>query len=158
MKPLVLEPDASMGNLLRCAEAQQQKSCDEDLGGCGSPNPVNHFLEGTPPRVFTLQVAWESHSEGPDVIASTLAALDEEVDLGEVYQGVQPGLFRYRLRSMVCYYGQHYQAMVLVPDAGGWLMFDDSRVSGVGGWADVRHKCKAGRIQPSVLFYEAVQG
>ena len=79
MKPLVLEPDASMGNLLRCAEAQQQKSCDEDLGGCGSPNPVNHFLEGTPPRVFTLQVAWESHSEGPDVIASTLAALDEEV-------------------------------------------------------------------------------
>ena len=76
----------------------------------------------------------------------------------QVYQGVQPALHRYRLRSMVCYYGQHYQAMVLVPDAGGWLMFDDSRVSGVGGWADVRRKCEAGHIQPSVLFYEAVQG
>ena len=56
---------------------------------------------------------------------------------------------------MVCYYGQHYQALVLVPEAGGWLTFDDTRVSLVGTWADVRRKCEAGRIQPSVLFYEA---
>jgi len=25
----------------------------------------------------------------------------------------------------------------------------------VGSWADVKQKCEAGRIQPSVLFYEA---
>lgn len=77
-----------------------------------------------------------------------------QVDLGEVYQGADRGLHRCRLRSMVCYYGQHYQALVLVPEAGGWLMFDDTRVTVVGSWADVRHKCEAGRIQPSVLFYE----
>jgi hypothetical protein len=34
-------------------------------------------------------------------------------------------------------------------------MFDDARVTRVGAWADVRCKCEAGRIQPSVLFYEA---
>jgi len=79
-----------------------------------------------------------------------------QVDLGEVYQGAERGAHRYRLRSMVCYYGQHYQALVLVPEAGGWLMFDDTRVTRVGAWADVRRKCEAGRIQPSVLFYEAV--
>jgi ubiquitin C-terminal hydrolase len=78
-----------------------------------------------------------------------------QVDLGEVYQGAERGAHRYRLRSMVCYYGQHYQALVLVPEAGGWLMFDDTRVTRVGAWADVRRKCEAGRIQPSVLFYEA---
>ena len=78
-----------------------------------------------------------------------------QVDLGEVYQGAERGAHRYRLSSMVCYYGQHYQALVLVPDAGGWLMFDDMHVSRVGSWADVRRKCEAGRIQPSVLFYEA---
>ena len=77
------------------------------------------------------------------------------MDLGEVYQGVDRGVHRYALRSMVCYYGQHYQALVLVPEAGGWLMFDDTRVTRVGSWADVRRKCEAGRIQPSVLFYEA---
>ena len=78
-----------------------------------------------------------------------------QVDLGEVYQGTERGRLVYRLRSMVCYYGQHYQALVLVPEAGGWLMFDDTRVTCVGSWADVRAKCQAGRIQPSVLFYEA---
>ena len=77
-----------------------------------------------------------------------------QVDLGEVYQGAEVGAHRYRLRSMVCYYGQHYQALVLVPEAGGWLMFDDTRVARVGGWDAVRRKCEAGRIQPSVLFYE----
>jgi hypothetical protein len=59
---------------------------------------------------------------------------------------------------MVYYYGQHYQALVLVPEAGGWLTFDDTRVAAVGSWADVRRKCEAGRIQPSVLFYEAFGG
>ena len=72
----------------------------------------------------------------------------------QVYPDSRAGARRYALRSMVCYYGQHYQALVLVPEAGGWLMFDDTRVSRVGSWADVRRKCEAGRIQPSVLFYE----
>ena len=35
-----------------------------------------------------------------------------------------------------------------------WVMFDDESVSLVGGWQDVIVKCEAGRIQPSVLFYE----
>ena len=38
---------------------------------------------------------------------------------------------------MVCYYGQHYTALVLVPDAGGWLMFDDTRVTRVFDDADI---------------------
>ena len=46
---------ASLGALLREAEAQQRKSCDTDVGGCGQPNPVTHMLQRAP-RVFTLQV------------------------------------------------------------------------------------------------------
>jgi hypothetical protein len=68
----------STGALLREAEAQQQKSCDTDVAGCGSLNSVNHFLQRAP-RVFTLQLTWESHSEQPADIAGTLAAIDEEV-------------------------------------------------------------------------------
>jgi hypothetical protein len=77
-----------------------------------------------------------------------------QVDLRELFEGLPAGRHVYRLRSMVCYYGAHYQAFVLVPDLGRWLMFDDTRVSNVGGWADVRRKCELGRIQPSLLFYE----
>jgi len=73
--------DDSTGALLREAEVQLRKSCDTDVGGCGALNSVNHFLQHAP-RVFTLQVAWESHNEQPEAIATTLAALDEEVGVG----------------------------------------------------------------------------
>ena len=83
-----------------------------------------------------------------------------QVDLRELYSGqdqeaavVANAL--YHLRSMVCYFGQHYLACVWADDLSAWLIFDDARVTRVGAWADVRRKCEAGHIQPSVLFYEA---
>ncbi len=88
---------------------------------------------------------------------TTVVCGHAQVDLGDVYLGHDPGQDVYRLRSMVCYYGAHYQAFVLVPDLGRWLMFDDTRVSNIGTLSDVKRKCELGRIQPSVLFYEKVQ-
>ena len=61
----------------------------------------------------------------------------------------------YALRAAICFYGQHYSAFVLTPDAGGWLLCDDAHVALVGAWPDVVRKCAAGRIQPSVLFYSS---
>ena len=78
MLRLLSDGRASMGGLLREAEAQHCKSCDTDVGGCGAPNPVNHFLDRAP-RVFTLQLAWESQQEEPADISATLAAVDAEV-------------------------------------------------------------------------------
>ena len=81
-----------------------------------------------------------------------------QIDLRNVYRGVPPDTPPYRLRSMVAYYGQHYMALVRLPELGGrWAMFDDSSVTAVGGWAEVRQRCEAGRVQPSVLFYEATE-
>ncbi len=149
---------ASLGSLLRAVDAQELKTCDTDVGGCGRPSGVQRFLSGAPPRVFALQLAWESHAEPPEAIAATLAALREGVDLAEVYlsAGDRGAATRYRLRSMVAYYGQHYQALVLARGgAGGWALVDDACASAVGDWAAVVAKCRAGRIQPSVLFFEA---
>lgn len=57
---------------------------------------------------------------------------------------------------MVCYYLRHYSAFVRLPELGGrWVMFDDASASAVGSWAEVRLRCEGGRVQPSVLFYEA---
>jgi hypothetical protein len=148
----------SLGRLLRAVDAQELKTCDTDVGGCGRPNGVQRFLNGAPPRVFALQLAWESHAEPPEAIAAALAALREGVDLAEVYlsAGDRGASTRYRLRSMVAYYGQHYQALVRARGgAGGWALVDDARASAVGDWAAVVAKCRAGRIQPSVLFFEA---
>jgi hypothetical protein len=55
---------------------------------------------------------------------------------------------------MVCYYGAHYQAFVLSPALRKWLIFDDESIGLIGAWDAVKAKCLAGRIQPSVLFFE----
>ena len=77
----------------------------------------------------------------------------QTLDLSEVYLGLSKHKDIYNLRSMVCYYGQHYLAYVLMP-GNTWFMFDDASMQRVGAWADVISKSSAGRTQASVLFYE----
>lgn len=79
----------------------------------------------------------------------------QELDLSQVYDGLEAGKHVYRIRSMVCYYGQHYMAVALMADQN-WYMFDDATVVLIGQWSDVVTKCVAGRTQPSVLFFEGV--
>ena len=74
----MLEGHSSMGRLLRWVESQQEKSCDTDVGGCGTLNRVNQFLQ-RPPRVFSMQLAWESATAGPDDIAATMENVEERV-------------------------------------------------------------------------------
>ncbi|BDA44359.1 probable inactive ubiquitin carboxyl-terminal hydrolase 54 at C-terminar half [Coccomyxa sp. Obi] len=143
-----------LGRLLGDIEAQDQKSCDTDEHGCGERNSIQHLLDGAPPRVFTVQLAWESHCESADAIRDTLSAVHEEVDLAHIYKAQESRL--YRLRSMVCYYGAHYHAFVHTE--GRWIMFDDANTSVVGDWNAVLHKCQLGKIQPSVLFFEELLG
>ena len=77
---------------------------------------------------------------------------------GAVYGGLEDSDAVYRLRSMVCYYGAHYQAFVRRPDSAAWQLFDDASVSDVDSWHHVRSKCERGHIQPAVLFFEAEEG
>lgn len=148
--------DPGFGARLRAVEDSHIKTCDTDAGGCGALWPVSQQLqEGAPPRIFTLQLVWESHNQEPSAIGATLRAVGETVDLSQLYSRV-PGGARYRLRSLACYYGRHYSAFVRLPELNDrWVMFDDASASAVGSWADVRRRCEGGRIQPSVLFYEA---
>ena len=80
----------------------------------------------------------------------------QELNLSHVYHGLEPETHVYQIRSMVCYYGQHYMAVALMAD-NNWYMFDDATVLHIGQWSDVVAKCVAGRTQPSVLFFEQVQ-
>ena len=50
-------------------------------GGCGKRNAVFHYLHGQPPRVFTLQLAWERQDESGAAIAATLDAISETINL-----------------------------------------------------------------------------
>ena len=178
LRMMAHEPSTpGLGAVLRLLQDQERKTCDKEEGGCSAWNPVNHFLDvENPPGVFTLQLAWESHAEHAEDIAGTLSTLTERIDLSDVYQAVDKGVLQYRLRALVAYYGQHYQAFVQPPKSesayesssgsvhgddtdGGdhWIMVDDARAVDVGDWSKVVKKCQAGKIQPSVLFFERVR-
>lgn len=55
-------------------------------GGCNKSTPVTTRLQEAP-RVFSLQIAWQSNHESPEDIGATLGALDETVELSEVRPG-----------------------------------------------------------------------
>jgi ubiquitin C-terminal hydrolase len=61
----------------------------------------------------------------------------------------------YSLRSVICYFGHHYQAFVLSEELQQWLLFDDAVIKVVGDWQQVKTAMINNRLQPSLLFYEA---
>ena len=66
-----------LGDGAQGIDAQDQKTCDTDEGGCGQLWPIQRFLEGDAAPVFTLQLAWESHAESSEAIAEVLDAVQE---------------------------------------------------------------------------------
>lgn len=60
-------------------------------------------------------------------------------------------------RSVICYFGHHYQAFVLSEELQQWLLFDDHVIKLVGDWSQVKAAMVADRLQPSLLFYESAE-
>ncbi|TYH42024.1 hypothetical protein ES332_D11G034800v1 [Gossypium tomentosum] len=85
-----------------------------------------HHILSNPPHVFTTVLGWQNTCESADDIAATLAALTNEIDISVLYRGIDPKN-KHNLVSVV-----------------------------IGSWADVLTMCERGRLQPQVLFFEAV--
>ncbi len=79
-----------------------------------------------------------------------------QLDLAEVYSGVRRGMRHYVLRSIFCCSGTQYSAFVRTTELGAWLLMEGTRITPVGSWQDVLRQCESARIQPCMLFYEAV--
>jgi len=134
--------------------------------GNGSTPPTERLLSN--PAVFTLSTVFESPQVPAPALAATLSALQPELDISrlflntsfskEVGEGDDDAAtsFNYRLRCMVCYSSSHYFAFALSEEVGQWLLLDDAHVSAVGHWKDVQATAAERRLQPSLLFYEAV--
>jgi hypothetical protein len=46
-------PEYSFDELLKVVAMNDQLACDQDFGGCGKPNHINHILSSSP-HVFTV--------------------------------------------------------------------------------------------------------
>jgi cytochrome c556 len=135
----------------------------------GNTPPTERLL--TKPSVFTLSTVFESPQVPAPALAATLAALRPELDISRLFLST-PSLnadgdedeendaagdgFKYKLRCMVCYSSSHYFAFAFNEEVGQWLLLDDAHVSAVGQWKDVQATAAQRRLQPSLLFYEAV--
>ncbi|CAL5327163.1 unnamed protein product [Camellia sinensis] len=159
----VMCAENSFDELLHLVEMNHQLACDTEAGGCGKHNHIHHILS-TSPHVFTTVMGWQNTCESAEDIASTLAALDTEIDIGVLYRGLDPKN-KHSLVSVdnegkdeaggekgqVCYYGQHYYCFAYSHDHERWVMYDDKTVKVIGGWDNVLTKCEKGKLQPQFV-------
>ena len=90
-----------------------------------------------------------------EAIFTTVDALQDRIDLSNLFKGVAPqSNAHYALRSIICYFGHHYQAYALSEELDQWLLFDDTNIQLIGDWQDAKSMIRGSRLQPSVLFYE----
>ncbi|CAM8929160.1 unnamed protein product [Rhodiola kirilowii] len=153
-KMKVVNPDSSFDELLNLVEMQHQLACDPEAGGCGTLNYISHMLS-TPPHVFITVLGWQKTRESSEDIIATLSALNTEIDISVLYCGIDPNS-KYRLVSLVCYYGQHYHCFAYSSDYGRWLLYDDRTVKVIGAWDEVLKMCERGHLQPQVFFFEYI--
>ncbi|KAI8030251.1 Inactive ubiquitin carboxyl-terminal hydrolase 54, partial [Camellia lanceoleosa] len=89
-------------------------------GSCSKPN-IPHCILSTPLHV------WESLKEPAHKISATLGALSTKIDIGVIYEGLDPGNTRY-LISMVCYGLEHYICFVYNRAKENRILHDDDKV------------------------------
>ncbi|GFS45014.1 ubiquitin carboxyl-terminal hydrolase-related protein [Actinidia rufa] len=129
-------------------------TCDPNAKRCNGYGIPCHLLS-TRPHVFTLVLGWETASECIEHILATLEVLGTEIDLGVMFDGLDPGQI-HSLVSMVCYSGMYYICFVYSHELQKWNVYNDEIVKVIGSWDDVISECEKGYLQPTVLFFESV--
>ncbi|KAG7572732.1 Peptidase C19 ubiquitin carboxyl-terminal hydrolase [Arabidopsis suecica] len=130
--------------------------CDIKTGGCGIiTNFVHHIISKCPP-IFTIVLEWEK-SDTEKEISETTNALDWEIDISRLYEGLEPNT-NYRLVSMVgC--GEEEEHICIAYEKNRWVTLRRDALAGedVGNWKSVVRFCGERKVRPEILFYEVVR-
>ncbi|KAK4779222.1 hypothetical protein SAY86_006750 [Trapa natans] len=151
----LMPTDCSLDYLIDLVWRSDQRVCDPESGGCGQLNHIHHFLSSRP-QVFIAVIGWVKIDESAEDIAATLATLSTEIDMSVFYCGLDPKQI-HSLVSVVCYVGLHYCCFAYNHEIDQWIMYDDTNVKVIGSWTDLLNMCEGGRMQPQLLFFEAVK-
>jgi hypothetical protein len=145
-----------LGQLLqKCVDTSADvKSCPKDEETKCTKKATTSITLTTSPFVYALGLVWENADTKREAIAGTMDLISAEFNMSDVFP---TGTGVYQLRGIVCFFGRHYISYFYRPLAKKWVCFDDSSHREVGSdWSSVADKVKAGRYQPSVIFYEKV--
>ncbi|KAL9310706.1 putative peptidase C19, ubiquitin carboxyl-terminal hydrolase [Arabidopsis thaliana] len=127
--------------------------CDIKTRGCGKANFVRHTISSCPP-IFTIVLKWEKN-ETEKEISGTLKAMDWEIDISKLYEGLEPNT-NYRLVSMIgC--GEEGEYICMAYKKNRWISLRHEALieEVVGIWKSVVRFCGERRVRPEILFYEA---
>lgn len=146
----------SLERILKKLNAVEPRGCPKC--GAAGPFPVQKTLLKPWPRVFAICIAWADPNPPVTDVATLLAAIDPEIDIGKIFDAPKESKNpskRYKLRGLISYYLQHYAAYFFSDKDALWYSFDDVSVQAVGpSWKDVMQKCRKGHAKPVLVFFE----
>ncbi|CAH8387387.1 unnamed protein product [Eruca vesicaria subsp. sativa] len=138
-------------DILKLIRMEDKMLCE----GCGKANFVHHIISRCPP-IFIIVLIWEK-KETEKEIHETTKALEWEIDVSRLYEGLEPNT-KFRLVSMVgC--GEEEEYICLAFKKNRWVSFRHEALAkkAVGSWKNVVRFCEERKVRPEILFYEAVQ-
>ncbi|CAA7047271.1 unnamed protein product, partial [Microthlaspi erraticum] len=144
-------------DILKVIRMEEKMLCDIKTGGCGKANFVHHIITTRPP-IFTIVLEWEK-DETEKEISETTNALEWEIDLSTLYEGLQANT-KYRLVSMVGCGGEDGEHICMAFKKNRWVSFRHEALAkkAVGSWKSVVKFCGETKFRPEILFYQAVLG
>ncbi|CAN8324447.1 unnamed protein product [Cochlearia groenlandica] len=134
--------------------------CDTETGGCGETNFVHRVISICPP-IFIILLEWEK-SETDEEIYKTVKALEYDIDLSRLYDGLERNT-TYRLVSMVCCGSDEEEEeekhVCIAYEKTRWVLLERESLKGevVGNWKSVISFCGERKVRPQILFYESAR-
>nr|VDC93021.1 unnamed protein product [Brassica rapa] len=166
--------DIKFVDILKVTRMEYKMLCDIKTGGCGTTNFVHHVISRCPP-IFIIVLEWEK-SETEKEISETTKALEWEIDISRLYEGLEPNT-NYRLVSMVGYGEEDEEHICMAYEMNQWVNLRRESLAGevrkkqlkfgfleynyrtqtvVGNnWENVVRFCGERKIRPVILLYEA---
>ncbi|KAG2284357.1 hypothetical protein Bca52824_055577 [Brassica carinata] len=147
--------DIKFVDIIKVTRMEYKMLCDIKTGGCGTTNFVHHVISRCPP-IFTIVLEWEK-SETEKEISETTKALEWEIDISRLYEGLEPNT-NYRLVSMVGYGEEDEEHICMVYEKNRWINLRLESFAGevVGNnWKNVITFCGERKVRPVILLYEA---
>ncbi|CAF2144938.1 unnamed protein product [Brassica napus] len=148
--------DIKFVDILKVTRMEYKMLCDIKTGGCGTTNFVHHVISRCPP-IFIIVLEWEK-SETEKEISETTKALEWEIDISRLYEGLEPNT-NYRLVSMVGYGDEDEEHICMAYEKNQWVNLRRESLAGevVGNnWKNVVTFCGERKVRPVILLYEAV--
>jgi hypothetical protein len=109
-----------------------------------------------PPRVFVMSLAWDSLDRDYENTDTVWRLLSPILDLRHIFEVVSSEGNEMYLQSIICFYGLHYVSYCFSTSSSTWLLFDDDKVSEIGGdFQDLVEHCVKRKERPYLLFYSS---